>query len=53
MKRILDYEPPIKLMPAVEKFFHDVAPLEAEPLRSKFATFASRLRIRLSKIARQ
>ena len=37
MNRILDYEPPIKLLPAVEKFFKDIAPLQPEPLRTKFA----------------
>jgi acetylornithine deacetylase/succinyl-diaminopimelate desuccinylase-like protein len=37
MSRILDWETPIKLLPAVEKFFKDVAPLQEEPWRSKFA----------------
>jgi hypothetical protein len=37
MSRILDWETPIKLLPAVEKYFKDVAPLQQEPLRSQFA----------------
>ncbi len=37
MSRILDWQTPIKLLPAVEKFFKDVAPLQQEPWRSKFA----------------
>lgn len=37
MTRIVAYEPPVKLLPAVEKYFQDIAPLQAEPLRSKFA----------------
>jgi acetylornithine deacetylase/succinyl-diaminopimelate desuccinylase-like protein len=37
MSRILDWDNPIKLLPAVEKFFKDVAPLQKEPWQSKFA----------------
>jgi acetylornithine deacetylase/succinyl-diaminopimelate desuccinylase-like protein len=37
MSRILAYQTPIKLLPAVEKFFQDIAPLQPEPLRSQFA----------------
>jgi acetylornithine deacetylase/succinyl-diaminopimelate desuccinylase-like protein len=44
MNRILDYEPPIKLLPAVEKFFQDIAPLQEEPLRSRFATIRESLK---------
>lgn len=36
MARIVDYQTPIKLQPAVEKFFQDIAPLQAEPLRTRF-----------------
>ena len=43
MTKIIAYEPPIKLLPAVEKFFKDIAPLEAEPLRSKFANIRESL----------
>lgn len=35
--RILDWETPIKLSPAVEQYFKDVAPLQPEPLRTRFA----------------
>lgn len=37
MNRILDWETPVKLSPAVEQFFKDIAPLQPEPLRSQFA----------------
>lgn len=37
MARIVEWQTPIKLLPAVEKFFKDIAPLQPEPLRSKFA----------------
>jgi carboxypeptidase PM20D1 len=43
MSRIIDWQPPIKLLPAVEKFFKDVAPLQQEPLRSKFANIRASL----------
>jgi acetylornithine deacetylase/succinyl-diaminopimelate desuccinylase-like protein len=38
MARIVSYQPPIKLLPAVEKFFHDIAPLQEEPRKTQFAT---------------
>lgn len=44
MGRILDWETPIKLLPAVEQFFKDVAPLQSEPLRSQFANIADSLK---------
>lgn len=44
MGRILDWETPIKLLPAVEKFFKDVAPLQTEPLRSQFANIRQSLK---------
>jgi acetylornithine deacetylase/succinyl-diaminopimelate desuccinylase-like protein len=37
MAKIIAYETPIKLLPAVEKFFKDVAPLQPESMRPKFA----------------
>ena len=46
MNRILAYEPPIKLLPAVEKFFKDIAPLQPEPLRSQFANIRRSLKNR-------
>jgi len=44
MNRILDWETPIKLLPAVEQFFKDIAPLQPEPLRSQFANIAVSLK---------
>src|SRR6185295_11265132 len=44
MSRILNYQTPIKLLPAVEKFFQDIAPLQAEPLRSQFANIRESLK---------
>lgn len=44
MNRILDYESPIKLLPAVEKFFKDIAPLQPEALRAKFANIRESLK---------
>ncbi len=43
MNRILDWETPIKLLPAVEQYFKDVAPLQQEPLRSQFANIRESL----------
>ena len=40
MNRILDWKTPIKLLPPVEQFFKDIAPLQPEPLRSQFANIA-------------
>jgi acetylornithine deacetylase/succinyl-diaminopimelate desuccinylase-like protein len=44
MARIVDYQPPMKVLPAVEKFFRDVAPLEPEPMRSKFENIKESLK---------
>ena len=44
MARILDYQTPIKLLPAVEKFFRDIAPLQREPWRSRFADITASLK---------
>jgi acetylornithine deacetylase/succinyl-diaminopimelate desuccinylase-like protein len=44
MNRILDWETPVKLSPAVEQFFKDIAPLEGEPLRSQFANIRESLK---------
>ena len=44
MNRILDWETPIKLLPAVEQFFKDVAPLQPEPWRSQFAKIRESLK---------
>jgi len=44
MNRILDWQTPVKLLPAVEQFFKDIAPLQPEPLRSQFANIADSLK---------
>lgn len=44
MNRILDWETPVKLLPAVEQFFKDVAPLQADPWRSQFANIRESLK---------
>jgi acetylornithine deacetylase/succinyl-diaminopimelate desuccinylase-like protein len=44
MNRILDWETPVKLSPAVEQFFKDIAPLQREPLRSQFANIRESLK---------
>src|SRR5262252_4071146 len=36
MAKIVAYETPIKLLPAVEKFFKDIAPLQPDAMRPKF-----------------
>jgi len=44
MNRILDWEAPVKLLPAVEQFFKDIAPLQQEPLRAQFANIRESLK---------
>jgi acetylornithine deacetylase/succinyl-diaminopimelate desuccinylase-like protein len=44
MSRILEWETPVKLLPAVEKYFKDIAPLQEEPLRSQFANIGDSLK---------
>jgi acetylornithine deacetylase/succinyl-diaminopimelate desuccinylase-like protein len=44
MNRMLDWETPVKLLPAVEQFFKDVAPLQPEPWRSQFANVRESLK---------
>ena len=44
MGRILDWETPVRLSPAVDQFFKDVAPLQSEPLRSQFANIRESLK---------
>ena len=44
MWRIVNYETPIKLQPAVEKFFQDIAPLQVEPRRSQFLNIRESLK---------
>ncbi|HSE16646.1 MAG TPA: M20/M25/M40 family metallo-hydrolase [Pyrinomonadaceae bacterium] len=44
MNRILDWEAPVKLLPAVEQFFKDIAPLQQEPLSSQFSNIRESLK---------
>ena len=44
MNRILDWETPIKLLPPVEQYFKDIAPLQPEPMRSHFANISESLK---------
>lgn len=44
MSRILDWDVTIKLLPAVEKYFKDIAPLQPEPQRSQFANIRESLK---------
>jgi acetylornithine deacetylase/succinyl-diaminopimelate desuccinylase-like protein len=44
MAKIIDYQPPIKVLPAVERFFKDIAPLQSEPLRRKFENIRQSLK---------
>jgi acetylornithine deacetylase/succinyl-diaminopimelate desuccinylase-like protein len=37
MEKIVSYQTPIKVLPAVEKFFHDIAPLQPAAMRGKFS----------------
>jgi len=43
MARIVEWQTPIKLLPAVEKFFKDIAPLQTQPWQSKFANIRESL----------
>jgi acetylornithine deacetylase/succinyl-diaminopimelate desuccinylase-like protein len=36
MDRIINYQTPTKVLPAVDKFFRDIAPLQSGAMRSKF-----------------
>jgi len=44
MGRIIDWQTPIKLLPAVEKFLKDIAPLQSELWRTKFANIRESLK---------
>jgi acetylornithine deacetylase/succinyl-diaminopimelate desuccinylase-like protein len=36
MNKIVNYQTPLKVLPSVQKFFHDAAPLQPPALRAKF-----------------
>ena len=44
MARILEWQTPIKVLPAVEKFFKDIAPLQEEPWRTRFSNIRESLK---------
>ena len=44
MARILEWQTPIKVLPAVEKFFKDIAPLQEEPWRTRFTNIRESLK---------
>jgi len=44
MNRILDWQTPVKLLPAVEQFFKDIAPLQQEQLRAQFQNIRESLK---------
>jgi acetylornithine deacetylase/succinyl-diaminopimelate desuccinylase-like protein len=44
MKRVVDWQPPIRLLPSVEQYFHKIARLEKEPLASEFRNIRKSLR---------
>jgi acetylornithine deacetylase/succinyl-diaminopimelate desuccinylase-like protein len=44
MKRVVDWQTPIRLLPPVEQYFHQVASLEREPRASKFRNIRRALR---------
>lgn len=44
MARIVEWQTPIKVLPAVEKFFKDIAPLQQEPWRTKFGNIRESLK---------
>jgi acetylornithine deacetylase/succinyl-diaminopimelate desuccinylase-like protein len=44
LNRIVDWEPPVRLIPAVEKYFRNIAQLEQEPLASEFRRIQKSIR---------
>jgi acetylornithine deacetylase/succinyl-diaminopimelate desuccinylase-like protein len=44
MARILEWQTTIKVLPAVEKFFKDIAPLQEEPWRTRFSNISESLK---------
>lgn len=44
MRRVVDWQPPIRLTPVVEGFFHEAARLEAEPRATQFRNIRQSLR---------
>jgi len=44
MNRVVDWETPIRLLPSVEEYFHNIAPLEKEPRATQFRDIRQALR---------
>jgi len=44
LQRVVDWESPVRLLPGVEKYFHEVAELQSEPRAEKFRNIRAALR---------
>ncbi len=44
MKRVVDWQTPIRLLPAVEQYFHQIASIEKEPRASSFRNIRQAIR---------
>jgi acetylornithine deacetylase/succinyl-diaminopimelate desuccinylase-like protein len=44
LNRVVNWEPPVRLIPAVEEYFHNIARLEQEPLASEFRRIQKSIR---------
>ena len=44
MQRVVDWQPPIRLLPVVEEHFHEMAQMESEPRASQFRNIRASLR---------
>ena len=44
MQRVVDWQTPIRLLPSVEQFFHQIARLQSEPRASQFRNIRNALR---------
>lgn len=44
MQRVVDWESPVRLLPSVEKYFHEVAELQPEPRATQFRNIRAALR---------
>lgn len=42
--RVTEWQPPIRLLPAVEEYFHEIASVESEPLAGKLRNIAESLK---------
>jgi acetylornithine deacetylase/succinyl-diaminopimelate desuccinylase-like protein len=44
MQRVVDWQTPLRLLPSVEQFFHEIARLQSEPRASQFRNIRNALR---------